>query len=149
VIVKMEYKHPWIPITKETQEAMLKSIGRKDIEDLFQNIPEKYRLKDELNLPESHSEFIVNRRIQELAKKNRPGVDGQIFLGGGVSMHHIPAVVPALAGRSEFVTSYTSYQAEVSQGMLQTLFEYQSMLAEILDIDVVIPQHGRGLRQTG
>jgi glycine dehydrogenase subunit 1 len=133
----MDYKHPWIPITKEVQETMLKSIGRKDLEDLFQNIPEKYRLKHDLNLPDSHSELAVSRRIQELAKKNRPGIDGQVFLGGGVSMHHIPAIVPALAGRSEFVTSYTSYQAETSQGILQTLFEYQSMLAEILDIDVV------------
>ena len=137
VTTNMEYMHPWIPITEEAQKAMLKSIGREDIEDLFQNIPEKYRLKRELNLPDSHSELAVNRRIQQLAKKNRPGNDGRVFLGGGVSMHHIPAIVPALAGRSEFVTSYTSYQAEVSQGMLQTLFEYQSMLAEILDIDVV------------
>jgi glycine dehydrogenase subunit 1 len=137
VIADMEYKHPWIPITRETQEAMLKTIGRKSIDDLFQNIPEKYRLKRELNLPDSHSELAVTRRIQALANKNKPGNDGRIFLGGGVSMHHIPAIVPALAGRSEFVTSYTSYQAEVSQGMLQALFEYQSLLAEILDIGVV------------
>ena len=133
----MEHKHPWIPITKETQEIMLKAIEREDIEDLFQNIPEKYRLRRELNIPDSHSELEVFQRIHELAEKNRPSIDGRVFLGGGVSMHHIPAIVPALAGRSEFVTSYTSYQAEVSQGMLQTLFEYQSLLAEILDIDVV------------
>ena len=133
----MEHKHPWIPITKETQESMLKAIGRENIEDLFKNIPEKYRLRYELDLPDSHSELEITQRIHELAGKNRPGVDRRVFLGGGVSMHYIPAIVPAIAGRSEFVTSYTSYQAEVSQGMLQTLFEYQSLLAEILDIDVV------------
>ena len=71
VIANMEYKHPWIPITHETQKAMLKIIGRQNIEDLFQNIPEKYRLKRDLNLPESHSELAVTRRIQELAQKNR------------------------------------------------------------------------------
>jgi len=133
----MEYKHPWIPITKETEKEMLESIGKKNLEDLFSNIPEKFRVKQNLRLPESHSEFEVSERIQELAGKNKPAFDGSVFLGSGVGMHYIPAIVPALATRSEFVTSYTSYQAEISQGMLQTLFEYQSLLAEILQIDVV------------
>jgi len=133
----MEYKHPWIPITKATEEEMLSSIGKKSLEDLFCNVPDKFRVKRDLNLPESHTEFEVTRRIQELAGKNMSAFDGNVFLGSGVGMHHIPAIVPALAGRSEFVTSYTSYQAEISQGMLQTLFEYQSLLAEILQIDVV------------
>ncbi|TFH09362.1 MAG: aminomethyl-transferring glycine dehydrogenase subunit GcvPA [Candidatus Thorarchaeota archaeon] len=133
----MEYKHPWIPITKDTEKEMLVSIGKKSLEDLFCNIPEKFRVNYDLNLPNSHSEFEVSERIQELAGKNKPASDGSVFLGAGVGMHYIPAIVPALAGRSEFVTSYTSYQAEISQGMLQTLFEYQSLLAEILQIDVV------------
>ncbi|TFG28340.1 aminomethyl-transferring glycine dehydrogenase subunit GcvPA [Candidatus Thorarchaeota archaeon] len=133
----MEYKHPWIPITKATEKEMLESIGKKSLEDLFCNIPERFRVKNDLRLPESHTEFDVAQRILELAGKNRPAYDGSVFLGSGVGMHYIPAVVPALANRSEFVTSYTSYQAEISQGMLQTLFEYQSLLAEILQIDVV------------
>ena len=133
----MEYKHPWIPITKTTEEEMLTSIGKKSLEDLFCNIPAQFRVKRNLDLPESHTEFDVTRRIQELAGKNMPASDGNVFLGSGVSMHYIPAVVPALSGRSEFVTSYTSYQPEISQGMLQALFEYQSLLAEILQIDVV------------
>ncbi len=133
----MEYKHPWIPMTKATEKDMLKSIGRKSLDELFSNIPEKFLLTQDLNLPHSHSEIEVTRRIQELANKNTPANTGKVFLGAGTGMHYIPAVVPALAGRSEFLTSYTSYQAEVSQGMLQTLFEYQSLLAEILDIDVV------------
>ena len=133
----MEYKHPWIPITKNTEKEMLASIGKKSLEDLFSNIPEKFLVKHDLNLPVSHSEFEVSERIQELAGKNKPAFDGSVFLGAGVGLHYIPAIVPALAGRSEFLTSYTSYQAEISQGMLQTLFEYQSLLAEILQIDVV------------
>ena len=133
----MEYKHPWIPITKATENEMLHSIGKKSLEDLFCNIPERFRVKQNLNLPESHSEFEVTQRMLELAQKNRPAYDGSVFLGAGVGLHYIPAIVPALANRSEFVTSYTSYQAEISQGMLQTLFEYQSLLAEILQIDVV------------
>ncbi|MFX1483618.1 MAG: glycine dehydrogenase, partial [Promethearchaeota archaeon] len=133
----MEYKHPWIPMTKATEKEMLESIGKKSIDDLFSNIPEKFLLKNDLNIPRSHSEIEVTRRIQELASKNKPADTGRIFLGAGIGMHYVPAIVPALATRSEFLTSYTSYQAEVSQGMLQTLFEYQSLLAEILEIDVV------------
>ena len=133
----MEYKHPWIPITKATEKDMLNSIGKKSLEDLFCNIPEQFRVKHDLKLPESHSEFEVTQRISELARRNKSADDGRVFLGAGVGLHYIPAIVPALANRSEFVTSYTSYQAEISQGMLQTLFEYQSLLAEILQIDVV------------
>jgi len=133
----MEYKHPWIPMTKATEKDMLESIGKKSLDDLFSNIPEKFMLPHDLNLPHSHSEIEVTRRIQELAGKNKPADNGRVFLGSGVGMHYVPAVVPALATRAEFLTSYTSYQAEVSQGMLQTLFEYQSLLAEILEIDVV------------
>ena len=124
-------------MTKATEKEMLESIGKKDLEELFSNIPKKFLLKRNLNLPHSHSEIEVTRRIQELSGKNKPADNGQVFLGAGIGMHYVPAIVPALAGRSEFLTSYTSYQAEVSQGMLQTLFEYQSLLAEILEIDVV------------
>lgn len=134
---KMSWKHPWIPVTEETQQEMLKSIGKKDFEDLFSNIPEKFRLRQELDLPDSHSEMEVMQRISELSRKNKPASNGRIFLGTGISPHYIPTAVSSLAGRSEFVTAYTSYQPEISQGMLQTLFEYQSLMSELLDIDVV------------
>jgi len=124
-------------MTKATEKEMLESIGKKSIDELFSNIPEKFKLPRDLEIPGSHSEIEVTRRIQELAGKNRPADTGRVFLGAGIGMHYVPAIVPSLAGRSEFLTSYTSYQAEVSQGMLQTLFEYQSLLAEILEIDVV------------
>jgi glycine dehydrogenase subunit 1 len=133
----MEYKHPWIPMTKATEKEMLESIGKKSLDELFSNIPKKFMLQRDLDIPRSHSEIEVTRRIQELAGKNKPADTGRVFLGAGIGLHYVPAIVPALAGRSEFLTSYTSYQAEVSQGMLQTLFEYQSLLAEILDIDIV------------
>ena len=133
----MEFKHPWIPMTKATEKDMLESIGKKNLDELFSNIPEKFKLQNDLDIPRSHSEIEVTRRIRDLAGKNKPADTGRVFLGAGIGMHYVPAIVPALAGRSEFLTSYTSYQAEVSQGMLQTLFEYQSLLAEILEVDVV------------
>ncbi|MBD3405925.1 MAG: aminomethyl-transferring glycine dehydrogenase subunit GcvPA [Candidatus Lokiarchaeota archaeon] len=137
VVFDMEWTHPWLPITYETQNQMLEAISKEKLDDLFCNIPDKFRLKRDLKLPTSHSEYEVAKRLQELASKNHPADNGRVFIGSGVYPHYIPHVVPALAGRSEFVTSYTSYQPEISQGMLQTLFEYQSMLAEILQIEVV------------
>lgn len=112
-------------------------MGLSSLDELFANIPEQFRLKRELNLPSPHSEYEVLTRLKELAGKNHPVNNGRSFLGAGVSPHYIPATVDSLGGRSEFVTAYTSYQPEVSQGMLQTLFEYQSIVAEILQMDVV------------
>ncbi|MEM2142590.1 MAG: aminomethyl-transferring glycine dehydrogenase subunit GcvPA [Candidatus Thorarchaeota archaeon] len=133
----MKEPHHYIPLTDETEADMLSSIGCRSVEELFRDIPVKFRLDRELKLPSPHSEIEVMNRMRHLANKNVVSDPSKMFLGGGVYLHHIPAAVDALAGRSEFVTSYTSYQPEVSQGMLQTLFEYQSMLAEMLSIDVV------------
>ncbi len=133
----MEFRHTYIPITNETEKEMLSSIGCKSIDELLRDIPTQSRLKRRLDLPTSHSEFEVVQRLRELAQKNRPADNGRVFLGAGAGLHHIPTIVPAIAGRSEYVTAYTSYQAEISQGMLQTLFEYQSLMAELLEIDVV------------
>jgi glycine dehydrogenase subunit 1 len=133
----MDLKHSYIPLTPDTEEEMLRAIGEKSIDDLFRDIPTKFRLKERLALPVPHGELDVIRRAQQLAAKNRPMNNGSGFLGSGVEPHYIPAAVKTLAGRSEFVTSYTSYQPEISQGMLQSLFEYQSLLAELLEIDVV------------
>ncbi|MHA1216056.1 MAG: aminomethyl-transferring glycine dehydrogenase subunit GcvPA [Candidatus Thorarchaeota archaeon] len=133
----MGLEHPYLPTTRETQKEMLASMGLESLEDLFVNIPEKFRLRRELKIPEPHSEHEVVTRLRKLAAKNQPALDGNVFLGGGAGLHYIPATVTALGQRSEFVTAYTSYQPEVSQGMLQTLFEYQSLVAEILQMDVV------------
>jgi glycine dehydrogenase subunit 1 len=133
----MSYKHPWIPMTDASEDDILNSIELDDIDELFRDVPEEFRLRKEIDLPHPHSEMEVSKRLKELASKNTPMKDGRSFLGSGTGIHYIPAVVKSLASRSEFVTSYTSYQAEISQGMLQTLFEYQSLLAELLDLDVV------------
>jgi glycine dehydrogenase subunit 1 len=133
----MDFKHPWLPLTEEAKKEMLKSIGKKSLDELFSNIPEKFRLNRDLTITESHTEIEVARRMQELADKNKPADSGRVFLGDGLGMHYIPSATRALAGRSEFVTAYTSYQPEISQGMLQTLFEYQSLMSELLEIDVV------------
>jgi glycine dehydrogenase subunit 1 len=133
----MGFKHPWLPLTEDAKQEMLRSIGKKNLDELFSNIPEKFRLNRDLNIAESHTEIEVARRMQELAEKNKPADSGRVFLGNGLGMHYIPSATKALAGRSEFVTAYTSYQPEISQGMLQTLFEYQSLMAELLGIDVV------------
>ncbi|MFX0054494.1 MAG: aminomethyl-transferring glycine dehydrogenase subunit GcvPA [Promethearchaeota archaeon] len=133
----MDFKHPWLPLTEGAKKEMLKSIGKKNLDDLFSNIPETFRLGRDLKIPESHTEIEVARRMQELADKNKPADSGRVFLGNGLGMHYIPSATRALAGRSEFVTAYTSYQPEISQGMLQTLFEYQSLMAELLEIEVV------------
>ncbi len=124
-------------MTDASQDDILDSIGLEDIDDLFRDVPEKFRLRKDVDLPRPHSEMEVSKRLKELASKNTPMKDSRSFLGAGAGMHYIPAAVKSLASRSEFVTSYTSYQAEISQGMLQTLFEYQSLLAELLDLEVV------------
>ena len=133
----MDFKHPWLPLTEDAKQEMLKSIGRNNLDELFSNIPEKFRLDRDLDIADSHTEIEVARRMQELAEKNEPADSGRVFLGDGLGMHYIPSATKSLAGRSEFVTAYTSYQPEISQGMLQTLFEYQSLMAELLGIDVV------------
>ncbi|MFW9967402.1 MAG: aminomethyl-transferring glycine dehydrogenase subunit GcvPA [Candidatus Thorarchaeota archaeon] len=133
----MDFKHPWLPLTEDAKQEMLRSIGRKNLGELFSNIPETFRLNRDLDVGDSHTEIEVARRMQELAEKNKPADSGRVFLGDGLGMHYIPSATKSLAGRSEFVTAYTSYQPEISQGMLQTLFEYQSLMAELLGVDVI------------
>ncbi|MCF2135770.1 MAG: aminomethyl-transferring glycine dehydrogenase subunit GcvPA [Candidatus Thorarchaeota archaeon] len=133
----MTLRHPYLPTTPENEDEMLRSMGLKSLEDLFTNIPKQFRLNRDLNLPTPHSEHEVLARLQKLAKNNSTLLDTPSFLGGSVAPHYIPATVSSLGGRSEFVTAYTSYQPEISQGMLQTLFEYQSLMAEVLQMDVV------------
>jgi glycine dehydrogenase subunit 1 len=134
----------FVPHTPDEIKEMLGAIGAKSIEELFQAIPAELRLKKLLNLPGPMSEFEVSAHIKALAGKNisteqpiRPGHPGGYvsFLGAGCYNHYIPAVVNHLAGRSEFYTSYTPYQAEASQGNLTAFFEYQTMVCELTGME--------------
>jgi len=114
----------------------MREVGVKSIEELYADIPDKYLLKKPLNLPEAMSEFEVKRHVEALLSKNKTCEDIPIFLGAGCWPHYVPAVVKEVVQRSEFLTSYTPYQPEISQGMLQALFEYQSMICELTAMDV-------------
>jgi len=129
--------HPYIPNSNpKIKKEMMKEVGIKNIDELYADIPEKYFLKKQLNLPEALPEFEVKRHIEALLSKNKTCEDMPIFLGAGCWPHHVPAAVKEVVQRSEFLTSYTPYQPEISQGMLQALFEYQSMICELTAMDI-------------
>jgi glycine dehydrogenase subunit 1 len=116
---------------------MMREIEIKSIDELYADIPEKYKLKKPLKIPQtSSSEFEVKRHIEALLSKNKTCNEMPMFLGAGCWPHYIPAVVKEIVQRSEFLTAYTPYQPEISQGMLQALFEYQSMICELTGMDV-------------
>ncbi len=126
----------YFPNTDRDRQAMLAAIGAKSIADLFADIPEQTRLKRELNLPAPMAEQQLRTYIGGLAAQNWNVDNYACFLGGGAYDHYIPAVVPQIIARSEFYTAYTPYQPEVSQGTLQTIYEYQTMIAELTGMDV-------------
>ncbi|MEM1537180.1 MAG: aminomethyl-transferring glycine dehydrogenase subunit GcvPA [Candidatus Bathyarchaeia archaeon] len=129
--------HPYIPNSHpEIKRMMMREIGIESIDELYLDIPGKYFLKKPLNLPKGLSEFEVKRHIENLLSKNKTCADMPVFLGAGCWPHYVPAAVGEIVRRSEFLTAYTPYQAEVSQGMLQALFEYQSMICELTAMDV-------------
>jgi glycine dehydrogenase subunit 1 len=130
--------HPYIPNSlQEIKQEMMREIGIRSIEELFSDIPEKFRLKRKLNVPKKGlSEFEVKRHVEALLSKSETCNDMPVFLGAGCWPHYVPAVVKEIVQRSEFLTSYTPYQPETSQGMLQALFEYQSMICELTGMDV-------------
>ncbi|MGA3353110.1 MAG: aminomethyl-transferring glycine dehydrogenase subunit GcvPA [Acidimicrobiales bacterium] len=128
---------PFVAHTDAEIEEMLGFLGLEKIDDLFAEIPEALRLAGGLSLPPAMSEPDVAWRLDDLAARNRPcGRDLVCFAGAGSYDHEIPAVVPSLASRSEFVTAYTPYQPEVSQGVLQAVFEFQTMVARLTGLDV-------------
>jgi glycine dehydrogenase subunit 1 len=120
----------------EIKRQMMREIGIKSIDELYADIPEKYRLKKPLNLPEALPEFQVKKHVEDLLSKNETCNYVPTFLGAGCWPHYVPAVVKEIVQRSEFLTAYTPYQPEISQGMLQALFEYQSMICELTGMDV-------------
>lgn len=128
--------HPYLSQTEGDIQKMLEVIGIDSLEGLFTDIPEDMRLKKALDLPASKSEIEVRRMVGEMAKKNTSASDVPCFMGAGVYDHYIPSIIPAITGRSEFYTSYTPYQPEASQGTLQYIFEFQTMLCDLTGMDV-------------
>ncbi|MFX1284420.1 MAG: aminomethyl-transferring glycine dehydrogenase subunit GcvPA [Promethearchaeota archaeon] len=129
--------HPYLPQTETQIEEMLESIGVSTINELFSGIPKELRLTKKLNLPSTHSEQDTLSTVKKTLGKNKTVDEISSFLGAGIYQHFIPAIIPFLLNRSEFYTAYTPYAPEVSQGMLQALWEYQSMIAEITRLDLV------------
>ena len=123
---------PFTPHTEEDIQAMLKAIGVKSIDNLFDEIPANLRCKD-IALPEGQNEMTMQKTAEHLAAKNKNGL---CFLGAGSYEHHIPAAVWDITSRGEFLTSYTPYQAEASQGTLQLLYEFQTMICELTGMEV-------------
>ena len=115
---------------------MLKDLGLKSIDDLFQDVPEDVKLQRLLNIPEGKSEAEVERLIEEAMREDYAPELHRCFLGGGVWAHYVPAVVDEVVSRQEFYTSYTPYQAEASQGMLQALYEYQSLICDLTGMEI-------------
>ncbi|NLJ97886.1 MAG: aminomethyl-transferring glycine dehydrogenase subunit GcvPA [Tissierellia bacterium] len=128
--------YPYIPNTKDDEQRMLEAIGFNKIEDLFSDIPDNVKLNRDLDLKPSMSELEVANYITKLSKENTTINDLTCFLGAGAYDHYIPSIVGHITSRSEFYTSYTPYQAEISQGTLQYIFEYQSLICNLTGMDV-------------
>lgn len=128
--------HPYLPNTNEDIKEMLDVIGLGSTDELFDSIPKNLKFNRDLNLPSSKSEIEVKNILEGIASKNQSTSDLTCFLGAGSYDHYIPSVVKHLVGRSEFYTAYTPYQPEISQGTLQSVFEYQSMMCALTDMEV-------------
>ena len=126
---------PYTPNTDSDRRVMLDEIGVASVEELFKDIPAQHRNPD-LNIPHPLSEFELRLEIEAMAKENLVPGDYACFLGAGSYRHHVPAVVRQLATRSEFMTAYTPYQPEVSQGTLQSHYEFQSLVCQLTGMDV-------------
>jgi glycine dehydrogenase subunit 1 len=126
----------YLPHTKEDIVSMLQKVGAAHLDDLFTSIPENCRRKDDLSLPEPLSEWDLNEHMNCLAKDVAVPPAYKVFLGAGSYDHYIPAAVKTLLARSEFYTAYTPYQPEISQGTLQTIYEYQTLITRLLGLEV-------------
>ena len=126
----------YLPHSSAERADMLAVIGAKTAEDLFGAVPRSALLTEPVRLPTHSPEFLVEARMRALASKNRAGADGPFFVGAGAYRHHVPATVDHLIQRSEWLTAYTPYQPEVSQGTLQMLFEFQTQVAHLTGMDV-------------
>jgi glycine dehydrogenase subunit 1 len=133
----------FIPHTDADRQAMLKAIGVKELEDLFQAVPASHRFP-ELEIPPALSEMEAAAELQEMSLANASTQDLICFLGAGAYRHYTPAAVDAIIRRGEFLTAYTPYQPELSQGTLQAIFEYQSLIAALTGMDVCNASHYDG-----
>ena len=129
------FQSRYIPNTDQDRQEMLRAVGVESVEELFQDIPEQFR-NPPLNLPPPLSEPELHRELQALAASNTDVVRYACFLGAGAYNHFIPSIVKAIISRGEFLTSYTPYQAEVSQGTLQAAYEFQTMVCNLLGMEV-------------
>lgn len=128
--------HRYIPLTEKDKQEMLQTIGAKSIGELFGDVPSDILLNRDLNIAESEAETTLLRRLNRIASKNITKETHTSFLGAGVYDHYAPSVVDAMISRSEFYTAYTPYQPEISQGELQAIFEFQTLICELIDMDV-------------
>lgn len=128
--------HKYIPNTDADKKEMLDSIGVSSIEDLFSDIPKDLRFQGDLNICEGMSELEIVNHMKNLISKNKTTEELTCFLGAGAYDHYIPSLIKHLAFRSEFFTAYTPYQPEISQGTLQIIFEYQTMMCNLTGMDV-------------
>lgn len=124
----------YVPSTEAERREMLKAIGLTDYRELYRDVPEKMYLDEPLNIPEGMSELEVSNAISAMAAKNK--VFKTVLRGAGAYDHYIPSIVKYIPTKEEFLTAYTTYQAEMSQGVLQSIFEYQTMICELTGMDV-------------
>ncbi len=124
----------YIPHTKDEREAMLKELGLESLKDLYKHIPEDVRLNRKLAIPAGKSEYEVESDLKALARKNRVG--DVSYLGAGMYDHIVPAAIAPIINHPAFVTAYTPYQGEISQGLLQAIFEFQSFVCQLTGLDV-------------
>jgi glycine dehydrogenase subunit 1 len=125
----------YTPHTDDDKEQMLRAIGLQKIEQLYEHIPQGLRERATIQLPDGLSELAVRKRLAALAARNATALDWSFFLGGGIYHHFIPSAVDAIVSRSEFSTSYTPYQPEVSQGTLQALYEFQTLICQLTGME--------------
>ncbi|MDQ3560369.1 MAG: glycine dehydrogenase, partial [Pseudomonadota bacterium] len=126
----------FLPHTDEDRADMLAAIGAASIDELFADIPKSRLLDAPVDLPSHKSELEVSRTLRGIARKNHAAGDGPFFIGAGAYRHHVPASVDHIIQRSEFLTSYTPYQPEITQGTLQYLFEFQTQVANLTAMEV-------------
>ncbi|MGD6803913.1 aminomethyl-transferring glycine dehydrogenase subunit GcvPA [Rossellomorea aquimaris] len=129
-------KHRYLPMTEQDQKEMLDTIGVSSVAELFQDIPEKVRFKGEYNIKKAEPETTLMKELSEMASKNADLRSHTSFIGAGVYDHYMPVIVDHVLSRSEFYTAYTPYQPEISQGELQAIFEFQTMICELTGMDV-------------
>ncbi len=135
---------PYLPHSEEDIRSMLEAVGVKALDALFDTVPGHHRVREDLDLPRPMSEWELNDHMDALSRMAATGPEYKVFLGAGSYDHFIPATVSQLLSRSEFVTAYTPYQPEMSQGTLQAIYEYQTLAARLLGMEIATASHYDG-----